>query len=142
MQQNTIQLAVDNIQSVVIPSVGHWIAEETPQEVLAALTTFLALYRDAAAANVTKPAVITPTTGPAGMTFEVAARGFQANEQVVTWLNTPTSVQGLPLSGTASARGNIQLEFDSVGLVPGYYGLVVHGLDSGREYLLPFGLTG
>jgi hypothetical protein len=76
------------------------------------------------------------------MTFAVAATGFQANEQVVTWLNTPTSVQGLRLSGTASAAGDIQLEFGSAGLAPGYYGLVLHGRDSRREYLLPFSLTG
>jgi pimeloyl-ACP methyl ester carboxylesterase len=81
-------------------------------------------------------------TGPAGMTFAVVARGFQANEQVVTWLNTPTSVQELQLSGRASAGGNILLQFDSAGLAPNYYGLVLHGLDSKREYLLPFSLTG
>jgi hypothetical protein len=48
----------------------------------------------------------------------------------------------LPLSGKANAAGNIQMQFDSAGLAPGYYGLVLHGLDSGREYLLPFSLTG
>jgi hypothetical protein len=51
-------------------------------------------------------------------------------------------VQGLRLSGTADDGGNIQLQFDSAGLAPGYYGLVLHGLDSGREYLLPFSLNG
>jgi len=139
---NTMKLAADDVQSAVIPGSGHWVAEEAPEELLAALTAFLAPYREAAAANVTKPAVITPNTGPAGMTFAVAAKGFQAKEQVVTWLNTPASVQGLQLSGTASAGGSIQLEFDSAGLAPGYYGLVLHGLDSRREYVLPFGLTG
>ena len=139
---NTMKLVADDLQSMIIPGSGHWVAEQGPEQLLAALTTFLAPYRDAAAANATRPAVITPNTGPAGMTFAVAASGFQANEQVVTWLNTPTSVQGLRLSGTASATGTIQLQFDSTGLAPGYYGLVVHGLDSRREYLLPFGLTG
>ncbi len=139
---NTMKLVADDLQSMIIPGSGHWVAEQGPEHLLAALTAFLAPYREAAAANVARRAVITPNTGPAGMTFEVAARGFQANEQVVTWLNTPTNVQGLRLSGAASATGNIQLQFDSTGLAPGYYGLVLHGRGSGREYLLPFGLTG
>ncbi len=139
---NAMNLVAEDVHGLVIPDTGHWVAEEAPGELLAALTAFLAPYRDAAATNVTGSAAITPNTGPAGMTFNVAARGFQANEQVVTWLNTPTSVQRLPLSGTARATGNIQLQFESAGLAPGYYGLVVHGRDSGREYLLPFSLTG
>ncbi|MGW2407986.1 alpha/beta fold hydrolase [Streptomyces sp. NPDC001739] len=35
-----------DVRSVVIPGAGHWVAEEAPQEVLAALTTFLGPYRD------------------------------------------------------------------------------------------------
>jgi hypothetical protein len=38
------------VQSVVIPATGHWVAEEAPKEMLAALTPFLAPYRDGAAA--------------------------------------------------------------------------------------------
>jgi pimeloyl-ACP methyl ester carboxylesterase len=41
-----MKLAADDVQSVVIPGVGHWIAEEAPEEVLAAVTMFLAPYRD------------------------------------------------------------------------------------------------
>jgi pimeloyl-ACP methyl ester carboxylesterase len=45
-----------NVQSVVIPDAGHWLAEEAPDELLAALTPFLAPYRDAsAAANASRP---------------------------------------------------------------------------------------
>jgi pimeloyl-ACP methyl ester carboxylesterase len=40
-----------NVQSVVIPDAGHWLAEEAPDELLAALTPFLAPYRDASAAT-------------------------------------------------------------------------------------------
>ena len=36
------------MQSVVIAGAGHWVAEEAPEEMLAALTTFLAPYRDGA----------------------------------------------------------------------------------------------
>jgi hypothetical protein len=96
----------------------------------------------AVSSNVPVPAATAPNAGPVGTTFEVVATGFQAHEQVVTWLNTSTAVKGLPLSGKANAAGDIQMQFDTAGLAPGYYGLVLHGLDSGREYLLPLSLTG
>jgi pimeloyl-ACP methyl ester carboxylesterase len=41
-----MKLAADDVQSVVIPGTGHWVAEEAPEEMLAALTEFLAPYRD------------------------------------------------------------------------------------------------
>lgn len=37
----------DDVQSVVIPGAGHWVAEQKPDELLAALTVFLAPYRAA-----------------------------------------------------------------------------------------------
>ena len=42
---NGMRLAADDVQGVVIPGVGHWVAEEAPEELLAALTGFLAPYR-------------------------------------------------------------------------------------------------
>jgi pimeloyl-ACP methyl ester carboxylesterase len=45
-----MKLAADDVQSMVIPGVGHWVAEEAPEELLAALTEFLAPYRDGPAA--------------------------------------------------------------------------------------------
>lgn len=44
-----MKLVADDVQSVIIPGAGHWLAEEAPDEFLAALTAFLAPYRDAAA---------------------------------------------------------------------------------------------
>jgi len=41
--------AADDVQTVVIPGVGHWVAEQAPDEMLAALTAFLAPYRDGSA---------------------------------------------------------------------------------------------
>jgi pimeloyl-ACP methyl ester carboxylesterase len=41
-----LQLVADDVQSVVIPDTGHFVAEESPDEMLAALTAFLAPYRD------------------------------------------------------------------------------------------------
>jgi pimeloyl-ACP methyl ester carboxylesterase len=43
---NTMKLAADNVQSLVIPGCGHHPAEEAAEETLAALTAFLAPYRD------------------------------------------------------------------------------------------------
>jgi len=43
--------AADNVQSLAIPGCGHHPPEETPEETLAALTAFLAPYRDEHAAT-------------------------------------------------------------------------------------------
>jgi pimeloyl-ACP methyl ester carboxylesterase len=45
----TMRLVADNVQSTIIPESGHWVAEEAPEQVLAAVTPFLAPYRNAAA---------------------------------------------------------------------------------------------
>jgi pimeloyl-ACP methyl ester carboxylesterase len=47
---NTMKLAADHVQSVVIPGSGHYCLEEAPHEILAALTAFLASCRDDPAA--------------------------------------------------------------------------------------------
>jgi pimeloyl-ACP methyl ester carboxylesterase len=54
----TMKLAADDVQALAIPGCGHHPAEETPEATLAALTTFLAPYRDgpAAAHNPRPPA--------------------------------------------------------------------------------------
>ncbi len=38
--------AATDVQSVVIPDTGHWVAEQAPEEMVAALTEFLAPYRE------------------------------------------------------------------------------------------------
>jgi len=43
---NAVRAVADDVQSVVIPGTGHFVAEEAPDEMLAALTAFLAPYRD------------------------------------------------------------------------------------------------
>jgi pimeloyl-ACP methyl ester carboxylesterase len=43
----TMMLAADNVQTVVIPGAGHWVAEQAPGPMLSALTVFLAPYRAA-----------------------------------------------------------------------------------------------
>src|SRR5690348_15173853 len=43
---NTMKLVADDVQSVVLTGSGHWVAEQAPEQLLAALTAFLAPYRD------------------------------------------------------------------------------------------------
>ena len=43
---DTMKLAADDVQNLVIPGCAHWVPEEAPEEALSALTTFLAPYRD------------------------------------------------------------------------------------------------
>jgi pimeloyl-ACP methyl ester carboxylesterase len=42
---NTMKLVADDVQSVVLTGSGHWVAEQAPEQLLAALTAFLAPYR-------------------------------------------------------------------------------------------------
>jgi pimeloyl-ACP methyl ester carboxylesterase len=47
---DAMKAAADDVQSVVIPGAGHWVAEQAPDELLTVLTAFLAPYRDGSAA--------------------------------------------------------------------------------------------
>jgi pimeloyl-ACP methyl ester carboxylesterase len=42
----TMKLVADDVQGHVIPGAAHWVAEQAPDDLLAALTNFLAPYRD------------------------------------------------------------------------------------------------
>jgi pimeloyl-ACP methyl ester carboxylesterase len=42
----TMRLVADDVQTMVIPGCGHWVAEQAPEELLAALTAFLGPYRN------------------------------------------------------------------------------------------------
>jgi pimeloyl-ACP methyl ester carboxylesterase len=48
MVAETMALAADDVQSLVIPGIGHWLAEQAPDALVDALTEFLGPYRDAA----------------------------------------------------------------------------------------------
>jgi pimeloyl-ACP methyl ester carboxylesterase len=41
----TMQLVADDVQTMVLAGAGHWVAEQAPEELLAALTAFLAPYQ-------------------------------------------------------------------------------------------------
>ena len=45
---NAMKLVADDVQAVVLRGSGHWVAEQAPDQLLAALTEFLAPYRDEA----------------------------------------------------------------------------------------------
>lgn len=47
MVGDAMESLANDVQNAVIPGAGHWFAEEAPEETLAALTAFLAPYRDA-----------------------------------------------------------------------------------------------
>jgi pimeloyl-ACP methyl ester carboxylesterase len=57
---SAMKLVADDVQAVVLEGSGHWVAEQAPGELLAALTTFLAPYREtvtqAAAMSGSRPA--------------------------------------------------------------------------------------
>jgi pimeloyl-ACP methyl ester carboxylesterase len=44
MAGDAMKLVADDVQTQVIPGVGHWLAEQAPEELLVALTEFLAPY--------------------------------------------------------------------------------------------------
>lgn len=46
MAAETMKLVADDVRPLVIPGVGHWLAEQAPDELVAALAEFLAPYRD------------------------------------------------------------------------------------------------
>jgi hypothetical protein len=47
----TMQLVADGVQTMVLAGAGRWVAEQAPEELLAALTAFLAPYWDGPAAE-------------------------------------------------------------------------------------------
>jgi hypothetical protein len=48
---DAMKLVADDVQAVVIPDTGHFLAEESPDALLAALTPFLAPYLEGAATS-------------------------------------------------------------------------------------------
>jgi pimeloyl-ACP methyl ester carboxylesterase len=46
---NTMKLVADDVQAMVLTGCAHWVAEQAPEQLLAALTTFLVPYRDGTA---------------------------------------------------------------------------------------------
>jgi pimeloyl-ACP methyl ester carboxylesterase len=51
MVGDTMKMVAEDVHSVVLAGSGHWVAEQAPEELLAALTAFLAPYREGSAAR-------------------------------------------------------------------------------------------
>jgi pimeloyl-ACP methyl ester carboxylesterase len=49
---NTMKLVADDVRTMVLPNCGHWVAEQAPDALLAALTAFLSPYLEAARSGV------------------------------------------------------------------------------------------
>ena len=47
MAADTMKLVADDVETLVIPGIGHWLAEQAPDRMVAALAEFFAPYRDA-----------------------------------------------------------------------------------------------
>jgi pimeloyl-ACP methyl ester carboxylesterase len=45
MVRATLELAADDVRSVVFPECGHWLAEQVPDAMVATLSEFLAPFR-------------------------------------------------------------------------------------------------
>ena len=54
-----MKLVADDVQGLIIPDCGHWLAEEAPEQMLAALTAFLGPHRDASRRITEHRAVVT-----------------------------------------------------------------------------------
>ena len=50
MVADTMKLTADDVETLVIPGVGHWLAEQAPDEMVSALKTFLSPYQKGSAA--------------------------------------------------------------------------------------------
>jgi pimeloyl-ACP methyl ester carboxylesterase len=50
MVGDTMRLTADDVQTLVLPDCGHWLAEQAPDALLAALAEFLSPYRDSVTA--------------------------------------------------------------------------------------------
>jgi hypothetical protein len=58
-----MKLVADDVQTMVLAGSGHWVAEQATEELLAALTAFLAPYRDGtSAAQDTESRVAAPVS--------------------------------------------------------------------------------
>ncbi|HMQ34238.1 MAG TPA: carboxypeptidase regulatory-like domain-containing protein [Chloroflexaceae bacterium] len=82
---------------------------------------------------------VSPDRGPPGTAHTFSGARFRPGETYVTWLNTPSGVQPLPITGRADGAGRIQFTFGSGQLTQaGFYSMVAHGQQSGVENVGPF----
>ena len=71
-----------------------------------------------------------PIGGWPGTTHRFFTDRYIPGEGIYTWLNTPDGVRALDLRGVADSMGRVWLDFQSTGLRPGTYQLVLYGARS------------
>lgn len=82
---------------------------------------------------------VSPDRGPPGTAHTFAGSRFRPGETFVTWLNTPTGVLPLNVTGRADNSGNIRFVFGSGQLTQaGFYSMVAHGQQSNVQNVGPF----
>ncbi|MCL5256859.1 MAG: hypothetical protein M1319_03565 [Chloroflexi bacterium] len=86
---------------------------------------------------------VSPKEGRAGTVFDVSIWGFQPNEQVGYWFNTPDgAVYGTVQTVSIGPTGRVDhLQMTSDGMPPGIWSLVFHGVNSGHESVIYFKIT-
>jgi pimeloyl-ACP methyl ester carboxylesterase len=57
MAADTMSLVADDVETLVVPGIGHWLAEQAPDQLVEALHGFLGPYRDEALRDVAASAV-------------------------------------------------------------------------------------
>lgn len=82
---------------------------------------------------------VSPDRGPPGTAHTFSGAFFRPGETFVTWLNTPSGVLPLPISGRADGAGRIQFTYGTGGLTQaGFYSMVAHGQQSNVQNVGPF----
>jgi hypothetical protein len=101
---NTMKLAADDVQTVVIPGCGHYCLEEAPEEVVAALTAFLARTGKASDMSVV---VVTAFPVP-----EHRAEVIAAFETAIARVNGEPGVELYPLHAKGAALVGLRSALD------------------------------
>lgn len=82
---------------------------------------------------------VSPDRGPPGTAHTFSGSRFRPNETYITWLNTPTGVLPLNITGRADGNGNIRFTYGTGQLTTaGFYSMVARGQQSGVENVGPF----
>jgi hypothetical protein len=82
-----------------------------------------------------------PVYGVAGTTYHFFTDRYIPGEGIYIWLNTPTGVEPLELRGQADLMGRVWLDFQSTGLKPGTYCMVLYGARSNLTAIANFSVT-
>jgi len=86
---------------------------------------------------------VEPPAGPAGTTFTFHVSGFDHNERVAYWLNTPNStILAIGDHGMSASSGHITYSWTSRAGIPlGFWQFVAEGVDSHVQKVVTFEIT-